>query len=291
MIPSAAELHYFIEVATTLNISRAAERLGISQPSLSLAIKRLEDNVGVPLLIRSKSGVALTRTGQKFSVQARELLERWDQVKSSAQKEHSDVSGRYTLGCHESVALYSLPLFLPQLLQEHAELEFKVEHGLSRQITDDVIGFKIDFAIVVNPVAHPDLVIKLIAKDEVQLYRGEGNHPCQSPISGEGILISHPDLIQSQTLYKQIKKRNYNFIRTVTSTNLEVITALTSAGAGVGILPGRVATKTPAQKLSPIGNSPKYQDRICLVYRADAQKSPASRKISEFILSQLKKSL
>jgi len=53
MIPSPADLGYFMEVASTLNVSRAAERLGISQPSLSLAIRRMEEALGAPLLVRS----------------------------------------------------------------------------------------------------------------------------------------------------------------------------------------------------------------------------------------------
>ena len=61
MVPSAAELEYFLEVSSTLNLSRASERLGISQPSLSLAIKRLEQSVGTELFIRHKHGVTLTQ--------------------------------------------------------------------------------------------------------------------------------------------------------------------------------------------------------------------------------------
>lgn len=119
MIPSPAELHYFVEVANTLNISRAAERLGISQPSLSLAVRRLEDALGVELLVRNKSGVNLTRAGQKFVLQARQLLHEWERLSSEAVRAESTLTGRYTIGCHSSVALYSLPGFLPKLMQVH----------------------------------------------------------------------------------------------------------------------------------------------------------------------------
>ncbi len=64
MIPSPTDLKYFMEVAQTQNVSRAAERLGISQPSLSLAIRRMEQSVGAPLLIRSKRGVTMTQAGK-----------------------------------------------------------------------------------------------------------------------------------------------------------------------------------------------------------------------------------
>jgi LysR family transcriptional regulator, cell division regulator len=284
MMPSPSELQYFVEVAGTLNISRAAERLGISQPTLSLAIQRLEASLGVPLLIRNKSGVRLTQGGQKLVAQARHLIHEWERIRGDALKAESRITGRYTLGCHPSVAVYSLPSFLPRLLEENRELEIKLVHDLSRRITEDVISFKVDFGIVVNPVEHPDLVIKLLCRDEVTLWTGKGSRSVQDPHSGEGVLICDPDLLQSQSLMKQISKKGMVFKRTVTSSNLEVVTALTAAGAGVGILPGRVATHVKALGLRPLGkDTPSFQDRICLVYRADAQKSQASREIARTI--------
>lgn len=289
MLPSPAELAYFVEVAGTLNISRAAERLGISQPSLSLAIKRLEDTLNVPLLIRSKSGVTLTRAGQKFVVQARTLLHEWERIRGDASREEVELTGQYVLGCHESVSLYALPQILPAILEQNPQLTLKLTHGLSRQVTDDVIGFKTDFGIVVNPVEHPDLVIKLLGKDDVELYRGPELTPMNNPKSDQAVLISDPDLVQSQSLYKQIRKKGWEFSRTVTSPSLEVITALVAAGSGVGILPGRVANRIPGlklQKLSPTG--PKFADRICLVYRADVQKSKASKELVAYLSGTLK---
>lgn len=277
MIPSPAELNYFVEIANTLNISRAAERLGISQPSLSLAVKRLEDAVGVDLLIRSKSGVALTRAGQKFVAQARQLLDEWDRLSSEAIRGESQLTGRYVIGCHPSVGMYSLPHFLPGLLREYPEVELKLLHGLSRQVTDDVIGFKCDFGIVVNPVEHPDLVIKVLAKDEVGLWSGPGGRALKDAEAGNGVLICDPDLLQSQSIIKQMAKKGLGFKRTVYSSSLEVVTTLTACDAGIGILPGRVATKDKHQGLVPLAQAPKFQDKICLIYRADAQKSAASK--------------
>lgn len=68
MIPSVAELTYFLEVSNSLNLSRASERLGISQPSLSLAIKRLEQTIGTSLFLRHKHGVSLTQAGKQAIV-------------------------------------------------------------------------------------------------------------------------------------------------------------------------------------------------------------------------------
>lgn len=277
MLPSPAELSYFIEIASTLNISRAAERLGISQPSLSLAVKRLEDALGTDLLIRSKSGVHLTRAGQKFVSQARVLLHEWERLSEAAVREETTLSGRYVIGSHPSVALFTLPGVLPALMEAHPELELKLMHGLSRQVTDEVIGFKVDFGIVVNPVEHPDLVIKTLARDEVTLWAGAGGEAEAKAEAGAGVLICDPDLLQTQAIQKQMAKRGMIFTRTITSSSLELIASLTAEGAGIGILPGRVATRERHLKLSAIDGAPKFADKICLIYRADAQKTAASK--------------
>jgi DNA-binding transcriptional LysR family regulator len=271
--PSPYDLQYFIEVAHALNISRAAERLGISQPSLSLAIKRLEDALGAELLIRGKSGVQLTRTGQKFVTQARHLLTEWENIARDTVRGETQIVGRFTIGCHQSVGLYTLPGFLPELLVTHKDLEISLSHGLSRQITDDVINFKTDFGIVVNPAQHPDLVLRTLAKDEVTLYTAAGKK------NTDDVLICDPDLLQSQSLIKSLKKKGMNFRRTLTSSSLEVIAQMTADGIGTGILPGRVATREKSLKLNPVSGAPKYADTVCLVYRADSQKSAASKAI------------
>jgi len=288
-LPSPAELQYFIEVAGTLNVSRAAERLGISQPTLSLAIQRLESNFGAPLLIRTKSGVKLTHSGQKLVTQARALLLDWERIRNDAVRDEAEIRGRYTIGCHPSVAMYSLPHFLKDLLASNPGLEIKLAHDLSRKITEDVISFKVDFGIVVNPWDHPDLVIKPLCRDEVSLWVSKNPSPLQTPSSGEAVLICDGDLLQTQSILKQLSKRGLEFKRTINSSSLEVITALVAADAGVGVLPSRVALRVPALGLKPFSAAaPKFSDRICLVFRADAQKSKASRLLAHSIEDAMK---
>src|SRR5689334_19918927 len=100
MPPAYADLSYFIEVAQSGNISRAAERLGITQPSLSAAVKRLEDSVGATLFIRGRTGVQLTKSGTELLRKGRLLLLNWEQLKADVKKKETGVSGQYVIGCH-----------------------------------------------------------------------------------------------------------------------------------------------------------------------------------------------
>jgi DNA-binding transcriptional LysR family regulator len=282
-LPSPSDLQYFIEVAGTSNLSRAAERLGISQPALSLAMQRLETSFGVKLLIRGKTGVKVTHAGQKLTTQARVLLGEWEKIRESTLREQSEVGGSFTLGCHPSVALYSLPGFLPGLIKAHPKLEFKLVHDLSRKITEDVISFRVDFGIVVNPVPHPDLVIVTLCTDEVRLWCVPG--------ADKSVLIYDPDLMQSQAIVKQATRKGLRFERLLPTSSLEVAASLAAGGVGVGLLPTRVAQWTRSAKLAPLaGDTPKFQDSVCLTYRADAQRSRASKAIGAAIIESFRES-
>jgi DNA-binding transcriptional LysR family regulator len=268
MLPSAPDLTYFVEIANTLNVSRAAERLGISQPSLSLAIRRLEDSLGTALLIRSKRGVSLTQAGKQLLAHARHLLETWEGVKAEALASVNEIQGSYTIGCHPSVALYALSGFLPDLIESHPKLDISLRHDLSRKIAEDVISMKIDVGIVVNPVQHPDLVIHPLCRDEVTLWTGEGKRGTQNIAGGKAVLICDPDLAQSQSLMKQFKKGGIVFDRVIVSSSLEVIADLTAHGCGIGILPSKVAAL--AQKpLKRVPKAPVFYDEHCLLFRVE----------------------
>ncbi len=275
---SLNEIRYFLAVARTQNISRAAELANISQPALSHAIHRLEAELGTPLLVRSKSGVQLTRAGQKFSLQSKELLEKWESLSKSVLETDTSISGNFTIGCHPSVAIYSLPAFLKKLLEDFPDLQIQLKHDLSREIASEVIAWKLDFGLVINPPEHPDLVIREIGKDEISLWSRPSDFD-------KDTLIFDPELFQSQLILKNLSAKKINFRRKIESTNLDVVRALTQAGCGVGILPKRVAL-AGSNSLKKYGkDSPTAEDRLCLIYRVGTQNNAAAKAISQAILA------
>lgn len=269
MIPAPADLQYFMEVARVLNMSRAAERLGISQPSLTLAMQRLERAVGATLFNRGKRGVSLTPAGRQLQLQAQILLQQWDAVRTAAQESVHAVRGSYTLGVHSSVALFGVTHVVPALMNEYPGLEIKLRHDLSRKIAEDVISMTADIGVVVNPVAHPDLVIHKLCTDTVSLWRRAGRVTAQTDMAaGTATLICDPELLQSRDLMKKMERKGMRFARTVTSGNLEVITALIARGGGIGILPGQAVPRAP-ERLEPVKGAPSFTDTHCVVYRME----------------------
>lgn len=267
MLPSAAELDYFLEVSTTLNLSRASERLGISQPSLSLAIKRLEHSIGTPLFVRHKQGVTLTQAGKQLLLHTRQLRQYWEHTKSQALASHQEVQGYFTLGCHSAIATYMMTGFMANLLELHPKLEIHLKHDISRRITEQVINLSIDLGIVVNPIRHPDLVILKLCQDEFTFWVSDGQRSIQNIRSKHAVLLCEPDLAQSQTLLKQCKQAGVQAERIMTINSLEVIANLTASGCGIGILPTRVVKAMYPDKLKRVAKAPVYKDEVCLIYR------------------------
>lgn len=279
MMPSPTELTYFLEIASTGNISRASERLGIAQPTLSLAIKRLENVVGTDLLLRSKTGVSLTRAGLRLSSKAQHLLEQWQSVLESVKREDTELAGSYRIGAHPSVACGRFASALPAILSQHPRLELNMLHDLSRRVTEKVINFELDFAIAVNPIAHPDLVIRKLYTDEVNFFCRH-DYDISNP---NRLLCYDAELTQARWLLKQAKSANISFPRTLHSSSLEFICALVSKGAGIGILPGIPASQTKnSLHIAPFCIN-SFIDTHALIYRADSQTSQASRKLARVL--------
>ncbi len=286
MMPSPDDLKYFLEAASALNFSRASERLGISQPSLSLAIRRVEESLGEIVFLRSKKGVALTQAGKQLLVSARGLIDAWEDIRTRAAASTHVVRGRFTVGCHQSVALYSLNLFLPKILKEHKDLEIKLVHDLSRKITDDVISSKVDLGIVVNPTRHPDLLIIKLYDDDVGFWARDIKNS-KPTLSDDQVLIFDPALQQIQTLLQKAGKAGYKPKRTIESSSLEVVTDLTASGCGIGLLPTSIANRA-AQKLVRIPGTPVFKDEICVVIRNESRNVAGIKCLTDAIKASLK---
>jgi len=282
-LPSSTDLTYFAEVARQKNLSKAARHLGISQPSVTLAVQRLEHCVGTALLYRSRQGVALTKAGEKLFSEIQEFLGQWQRLRQDALDSVQEVQGLVRLGCHPSVGRYALPSFLPKLLQLQPRLEISITHNLSRHIVSQVVALELDLGIVVNPKPHPDLVVRALTKDSVRLWQVKN-------LQNVDVLICEPSLAQTQYILSRLNRSGLKISRYVESSNLEVIASLAEAGAGLAILPTRVAM-AQSRKLIPVTESPFFNDEICLVYRTENRTVRAIQEVSRAIQAGFAKSI
>lgn len=257
-----ADLKYFVTCADIKNISHAAVELGITQPSLSLAIKRLEENLESTLLLRTKKGVSLTNEGKILYKRAHEILNLWDEAQSDVLNIKFDLSGTIRFGVHPSVGLYTLKYFVPSFLSDNPKINIDMEHGLSRDMLSKIIHSELDIALVINPIDHPDIIKLKILNDEVCLWTSDS---AKKQVD-MNTLICDPSLIQSKDIIKKMKKLKINPSRVLYSSSLENIASLVDSGAGIGVLPTRVVKESNAN-LIKIKNTPIFKDELYLVYR------------------------
>lgn len=276
---SLSDLKYFLKTAELQNISKAALELGIRQPSLSQAMKKMEESLDVTLFHRSKKGVSLTREGKALYLRSRTMLDYWHETEAEVSGVKHSLTGLIRFGCHPSVGLFTLRYFLPTFLKKHTKVDFEIVNGHSREITKQVINSEIDMAIVVNPIDHPDLVKIKLYEDDVCLWS-------KGSIDGKP-LIMDPDLLQSKELEKKIKKMKLKINRKISVSSLENIVSLVASGVGVGIIPSRVV-KESGKKIIKLKEIPIFKDEHFLIYRFENRKLKIFSELKEYILEGLK---
>ncbi|MGQ3891223.1 LysR family transcriptional regulator [Legionella sp. CNM-4043-24] len=270
MLPSPAELTYFYEVAGCLNLSRASERLGVSQPSISLAIKRLEQTMNTQLFVRHKHGVTLTQAGEHLLSQVDPLLQHWNNTLRSARASHEEVQGTVTIGCRSAAAQYLIPLFM-RILERHPQLKLDFKFQSSLKTSERVINSIIDVGVVNNPIPHHDLIIHPAGNTQMSFWVGEGERDIQRIDSGKAIILCEPNMPQAQGLLRRLKKTGVPVARVVTANNLDVLANMAAAGCGIAILPSCFAQSLYENRLKPVLDLPSCEYEVCLIYRYESK--------------------
>lgn len=144
----------FVAVAEELSFRRAAERLHMSQPPLSVAMQNLEAQIGTRLLDRSKHHVRLTPAGQVFYQDAVQLLKFSQQAEDRARRTGEGKEGSIRLSFVPSAALDLFPAILKQFQTAHPTVELKLTAENTRRQLEDLRQNHVDLALVVGPVHH-----------------------------------------------------------------------------------------------------------------------------------------
>lgn len=169
------QLTYLIAVHESKSISLAAERSHISQPALSSAISKLEDELGVVLLKRTNAGAFLTEMGEQIIVIAQEVLDKVDEIKSIAHGDSIELNGNISIALEPSINITVMPEILTTFKQNHPKVNAFLKVGESNNILRDVQSGKADFGIILKTDAFAsakDLNYKELFSDELVIISG-----------------------------------------------------------------------------------------------------------------------
>ncbi|HEY5925863.1 MAG TPA: LysR family transcriptional regulator [Kofleriaceae bacterium] len=276
----AAALAALLAVIDTGSFTDAAKSLRVSQPAVSLAIKRLEDRLGTALLVRSRKHIAPSRPGEVLAAGARAAFEALGNAVAQIADEHAEPSGRVVLGIHESLAAYSLPSFMARFLRDYSKVELTLWNGRSQEVERELTAGRVDLALIVNPRQHPDLIIVPVFEDSVELIHCVRRVDDPASALAAMPLIYVPELTQSQQILAQLQKRRLAVPRLLPCSSLELVKSLVLDEVGIGILPRRVAEHGIRKKLYTLSPPlPVHRDRVALVRRYDISPTAAIRVV------------
>ncbi|MGS2722904.1 LysR substrate-binding domain-containing protein [Porticoccus sp. GXU_MW_L64] len=251
------ELRYIVTLAQERHFGRAADRCHVSQPTLSIAVKKLEQELEVELFERSKNSVRPTPTGEKVVVQAQRVLEQTSAISDIASAGRDQLNTPLHVGAIFTIGPYLYPHFIPQLQELSPQMPLVVEEGYTASLRKRLRNGELDVIIVALPFTEPDVVTQpLYTESFVALL--PKNHPLASKKSvspadldkenvllmGEGhcfrdqVLEAMPNINQTQ---------DDSSIRTHTEgSSLETLRHMVATGLGVSVLPMSAALGSPS---------------------------------------------
>jgi LysR family nitrogen assimilation transcriptional regulator len=266
-------LKAFLKIAETGSISRASESLGFAQPSLSQQLARLEEEVGVPLFLRTARGVTLTEAGRIFQEHARQLLHRTELALEDVRQLSAEPHGGVVLAVPYSISKVAGLTLVKAFLEHAPQVQFRLVEAFTGQIRGWLEAGKIDLGIVNDLGPMRTLLSRPIASEELFVVGPAGRFDhSQVSLSVTDVAALPMILPGPQHGLRQVIDQHFTRAGTPIQIRLELdammhVPALIAAGHGYSILPlSAVAEELAAMRISiaRIGGA-AIRRSLCLV--------------------------
>src|SRR5215212_2056055 len=173
------QLEFFLQVIAEGSFSKAADAVGRTQPAVSIAVRRLEEEVGAPLFDRSQKSPTLTETGAVIQDYAQRILALRDQARGAVGELRALRRGLVRVGANESTSLYLLPQVILAFRERHPEVKVEIYRHVSDRLPREVLGGNVDFAVLAFEPEDRDLESFCVLRDELALILNP-THPLAS---------------------------------------------------------------------------------------------------------------
>lgn len=286
-----AHLRYVQAIAKHGSLSAAARALGLTQPTLTGAVKSLERELGTTLLLRGRDGVRLTAAGEAMVRHAAAVLASVERMEQEIRGLEGDERGRFVLGCHESLGAYFLPGFMRDFLVESPRIELTLWNGTTAAVRDAVLARDVHYGLLVNPMPHPDLVLVKLFRDAMDFFVCVDEPECATRDEAierirRGPIVYSGRVAQCLELIQRMSGESPLAARSLSCGDLEMVKSLTLAGLGVGVLPRRVASYGHPHRLRRLhAELPFIPDAIYLAWREDLHRTAAAARLKDALIT------
>jgi DNA-binding transcriptional LysR family regulator len=239
----------FVVLAEVLNFRRAAERVHLTQPSLSQRIRVLEEEVGVPLFARDKRSVALTDAGRAFLPGAREAVQSAQRAKQLALQAARGTSGLFRLGFTVIAFQGALPEAIQRFRQYHPEVAVELTELNSPLLELALARGELDMAVLHPPLENPALKLHALPEERLVLALPEGHPLAHEPVIPLQALGNEPFLLAPRAIGAAIHDRVLALFQgeavplriAQEVAPMTSLLALGAAGAGIGFITASMA--------------------------------------------------
>lgn len=298
------QLSYIVAVDKYRHFATAARKTFITQPTLSMQIHKLEEELGQKIFDRSRTPVVPTPIGEKIISQAKKMLAEAKAIEDLARAQDHSLKGTFKIGIVSTVAPYLLPRFLHPFIQRYPETKLILEEGLTRDLVEAVADDRLDAALIASPPDQPNIFEQELYFEPFVSYVPEGHVHARldridiDQINPEELLLldeGHCFRDQAEKLCSRIRNSVPNRIQ-FSSGNLETLRRLVEQGCGVTLLPYLAVEEElehPGQgkgRVVPF-KEPQPSRRVRLVYSREYLSSTLIRALKKRILEQLPEEL
>lgn len=290
------DLRYIVALARERHFGRAAEKCHVSQPTLSVALKKVEQRIGALLFERSSTEVRPTPLGEQVAAQAERVLEEATKLDEIAQQGKDPLVGPLRLGAIYTIAPYLLPRLIPALNRRAPQMPLYLQENFTLRLAEQLRRGELDVAILALPFAEPGIVTRAVYDEPFRVAAPVG-HPLarEKKVKAERLTAEHLLLLgQGNCFRDQVVQACPHLSEpgglegALEGSSLETVRHMVASGAGVSVVPASaVESWQPDECLMSIRPfaDPVPTRRVVLAWRVTFPRPQAIDAIREAILA------
>jgi LysR family hydrogen peroxide-inducible transcriptional activator len=239
------QLQYVLAVAEHQNFTKAALKVFVTQPTLSMQIQKLEDELGVKIFDRTKKPIQLTDTGRKIVNQARNIVNESDRIQDIVDQEKGFIGGTFRLGIIPTIMPTLLPMFLNNFIKKYPKVKLKIEELNTEAIIERLNDGHLDAAIAATPLELEGIKEQVLYYEPFVAYIPKGHRlATDKKLNVEDLDIDDMLLLEDGHCFKDgiinlcKASRNYDGDHfQLESGSFETLIKLANEGLGMTLLP------------------------------------------------------
>ncbi len=282
------QLECFLAVARLGNLSRAAEEMFLTQPTLTARLKALEEEVGDELFVRTSRGMRLTDAGKEFLPYAERSVGSFEEGRRHLAELRGASGGRLVLGASPGVGTYALPGLLERFAAAHPGVSVSVRTGHSEDILEMVLKEEVQVGLT-RAMKHPEIESLRLYEDELVLVVDPGHRFTRrgsanlAEIGEEQLIFFDHDSSYFEQTHSLFRNAGIRELRTMEVDNIEAAKRMVEHRLGVAFLPRTAIVRSVSAgnlALISVEENPEMRRSIAALKRRD---SPASGSVAAFL--------